>query len=138
MKANIYIGIHVLTSMELRMYKYRIYPSGKQKIRLINNFSHCKYVYNTLLDLNKKLWITNKYGLDSLIMDLKCCSPAISKEVHSQVLQNVSDRLSKSFDNFFRRVKDPTDKEKGFPRFKSRVNSIKSWKSFLFISGVFN
>lgn len=104
------------------MFKYRIYPSEKQKVRLINSFKICKEVYNTLLDLNKKLLITNKYGLDSLIIDLKCCNPTI-KNVHSQVLQNVSDRLSKAFDNFFRRIKE-NSKEKGYPRFKSRINSI--------------
>ena len=40
------------------------------------------------------------------------------KNIHSQVLQNVSDRLHKSFKSFFTRVKN---KEKaGFPRFKSK------------------
>lgn len=45
-------------------------------------------------------------------------------EVFSQVKQNVSDRVHKAFQNFFRRVKDPSCKKKGFPRFKSRINSI--------------
>jgi putative transposase len=45
-------------------------------------------------------------------------------EIHSQVKQNVSDRVHKAFSNFFRRVKKPKEKRKGFPRFKSRVNSL--------------
>ena len=105
-----------------QMFKYRIYPSDKQKTRLINSFKICKEVYNKLLSLNKTLLVTNKFDFDSLVMDLKCCDPEI-KEVHSQVLQNVSDRLHKSFDNFFRRVKENA-KEKGYPRFKRRINSI--------------
>ena len=47
-----------------------------------------------------------------------------SKEVYSQVLQNAADRISKSFKNFYRRVKDKRCKQKGFPRFKTKVCSI--------------
>ena len=36
----------------------------------------------------------------------------------------MSDRVHKAFSNFFRRAKDKSCKQKGFPRFKSRVNSI--------------
>ena len=104
------------------MYRYRIYPSNKQKERLINSFNICKEVYNELLALNRKLLITNKFDFNSLVMDLKCCNPRL-KNIHSQVLQNVSDRLHKSFASFFRKVKENI-KEKGFPRFKSKVNSI--------------
>jgi len=57
------------------------------------------------------------------------------KMVYSQVAQNVSDRVHKAFSNFFRRVKDPKEKRKGFPRFKSRVNSITFPQSgFKFVS----
>lgn len=105
------------------MYKFRIYPSKKQRVRIINQFKICKEIYNTLLDLNKKLWISKKFDFNSLIMDIKATCPEYYSQTHSQVLQNVSDRLSKAFDNFFRRVKESA-KEKGFPRFKSRINSI--------------
>jgi len=44
--------------------------------------------------------------------------------VYSQVIQDMRDRLIKSYQNFFRRVKDKNCKEKGFPRFKSSVKSI--------------
>jgi putative transposase len=108
------------------MRKYRIYPSGKQKVKLFNSFRICKETYNELLGLNKKLWTSNKYDFNSLVLDLKICNPEL-KNVHSQVLQNVSDRLSKAFDNFFRRIKDKKQGKKakaGFPRFKNKVNSI--------------
>ena len=62
--------------------------------------------YNELLGLNEKLWVTKKFDLNSLTKDIKICHPEISDEVYSQVLQNVGNRLSKAFDNFFRRVKE--------------------------------
>ena len=109
--------------MSLLAYKFRVYPSGKQKIRIINQFKICKEIYNTLLDLNKKLLVTNKFQLNSLVMDIKATCPEYYSQVHSQALQNVSDRLSKTFDSFFRRIKEGA-KEKGFPRFKSKIMSI--------------
>lgn len=106
------------------MFKYRLYPSQKQQRRLFKSFAICKGVYNELLGLNKKLWLTRKFDLNSLIKDIKTTCPEHYVQAHSQVLQNISDRLSKAFDNFFRRLKDPSCKEKGFPRFKSRIASI--------------
>ncbi len=55
-------------------------------------------------DFNK--FLTNKY-----------------QNLHSQVKQNVSDRVNKSFNNFFMRIKT-NSKKKGFPRFKSSIKSI--------------
>ncbi|MBS3904324.1 MAG: transposase [Simkania sp.] len=55
--------------------------------------------------------------------DLKLERPGL-EEVHSQVLQNVVDRLDKSFQAFFRRCK--TGEKPGFPRFRGmyRYNSF--------------
>ena len=103
------------------MFKYRIYPSSKQKVRIINNYKVCKQAYNELLAISKD---TYKFGNVSLT---KFDYNNILKgkyNIHSQVIQNVSDRVHKAFKNFFRRIKDPKCKRKGFPRFKSRVNSI--------------
>ena len=47
-------------------YQFRLYPSKKQKERLIDNFKICKEVYNSLLDLNKRLWITKNLILTPL------------------------------------------------------------------------
>ena len=40
------------------------------------------------------------------------------KEVYTQVLQNVSTRVSLAFDGFFRRVREKKE-EAGYPRFRS-------------------
>lgn len=107
--------------MQLRTYKYRIYPTSKQKKRLFNNFNECKNTYNDLLDKQKQVYSECKKSLSKFDLN-----KLINKKdgVHSQVIQNVSDRLSKSFENFFLRCKDPSCKKKGFPRYKSSVKSI--------------
>jgi len=104
------------------MYKYRLYPSQKQQHLLFNMFNVCKNIYNELLELSISVYkennITlNRYNFNKLLTGLY-------PEVHSQVKQNISDRVHKSFQNFFRRCKDMSCKKKGFPRFKSRINSI--------------
>lgn len=108
--------------MSLLMYRYRIYLSRKQKVRIINSLKTCKAIYNELLALSIDSW---KYGQASLNkFDFNKYLTGKYPEIHSQSKQNVSDRVSKAFTNFFRRVKDKSCKQKGFPRFKSRVNSI--------------
>lgn len=109
------------------MFKYRLYPNSKQIAKIEDNLRHCKEAWNTLLGLNKKLLTTNKYDFNGLILDMKRCYPPIGKATHSQVLQNVSDRLHKSFNAFFSRSKQRKqgiNVRAGYPRFKSRVRSM--------------
>lgn len=106
----------------MRAYKFRIYPSRKQQKKIQKNFDICKSVHNQLLELSIKKYKNEKKGLSKYYMDKT--NTGKHQEVYSQVIQNVSDRVSKSFQNFFRRVKDKSCKEKGFPRFKSSVKSI--------------
>ncbi|MBU2560856.1 MAG: transposase [Nanoarchaeota archaeon] len=107
-----------------RMYQYRLYPSGKQQVRLLNQFKICKEVYNILLAENREHFFTSRYDFNSLVSDIKLTIPEKFARVHSQVLQNISDRIHKALDNFFHRVKDPLCRKKGFPRFKSKIRSI--------------
>jgi putative transposase len=104
------------------MYRYRIYPSRKQKVKIINSLKTCKAIYNELLDVSKKTY--KETGKTLRKFDYNKQLTGKHPDIHSQVKQNVSDRVHKAFSNFFRRVKDKSCKEKGFPRFKSRVNSI--------------
>ena len=119
--------------MEFRMYQYRLYPSKKQKELLFDNFNICKEIYNELLEL-----CLNTYKSSGKIMksfDFNNYLAGKHKEIYSQVKQNVSDRVYKSFQNFFRKIKEPTCKKKGFPRFKSHTRSITFPKyGFKFIS----
>jgi putative transposase len=104
------------------MYRYRIYPSQKQKARIINSLKTCKTIYNELLNISRLVYTECSKSMNKF--DYNKYLTGKYPEIHSQVRQNVSDRVHKSFQNFFRRVKNPKEKEKGFPRFKSRVNSI--------------
>ena len=107
--------------MPLRMFRYRIYPSRKQKIKIIDNFKACKTIYNELLEASINNY--NETGKGLFKYDFNKLLTSKYKNIHSQVMQNVSDRVHKSFSNFFRRIKNKS-KKKGFPRFKSSVKSI--------------
>ena len=109
--------------VNVHMFRFRLYPSGVQKERLFHQFDISKEMYNVLLEESKKLLVTRKFDFNSLVRDVKVCCPEYYSRVHSQVLQNVSDRLSKAFDSFFRTNKEK-NKKAGYPRFKSRVRSI--------------
>lgn len=108
--------------MELRMYRYRIYPSQKQKEKIINSLKTCKTIYNEILAMSIDSWKFGKVSLHKF--DLNMYLTGKYPKIHSQSKQNVCDRVHKAFANFFRRVKDKSCKKKGFPRFKSRVNSL--------------
>jgi putative transposase len=119
-------------------YKFRVYPNKKQ----IDKFKYILYLsrklYNAMLEQRKIAYGLNrdfhenlkvdKYAQDMELAELKKYFPEY-KEVYSQVLQNVSGRLDKAYDNFFRRIGEKKNGKKikaGFPRFKSRerYNSI--------------
>jgi len=103
-------------------FKYRIYPSRTQIIRLNKTISDCCFVYNQLLETK-----INAYKLDKTNIaqfDLNKIAKDIDVPVHSQVKQNISKRINDAFNHFFRRVKAKKGKV-GFPRFKS-FNRYKS------------
>ena len=88
----------------------------------------CRWLYNELLKQRKlaheELDISlSKYQQIMLLPLLKEERPALD-QVHSQVLQNVVDRLDKAFQAFFRRCK--AGEKPGFPRFRGmhRYNSF--------------
>ena len=115
----------------MRTYKYRVYPSRKEQELLDRQMLLAKELYNLLLE--RSIWhyeatgeTLTKYSMNRMITQLKKEHPAL-KEVYSQVLQNVADRLSKAYANFFRRVNEKKagmSIKAGFPRFKRYVRSL--------------
>lgn len=111
----------------LKAYKYRIYPSKEQQI-LINKTLGCtRFVFNYFLDLRIKAYKLeskslsyndNAKVLTSLKKELKWL-----KEVDSISLQQALKDLDKAYKNFFR------DKSVGFPKFKSKKNNKKSFRT---------
>jgi putative transposase len=99
----------------MKAYKYRAYPTKKQAIAIDKNIEQCRQLYNELLSLKKEAYEKNKKSLTRF--DLIKKTKGKNKEAHSQVSQNVADRIDKAYKNFFARIKRG-EKEKGFPRFK--------------------
>ena len=117
------------------MYKFRIYPNKKQRKILNKHIQICRLLYNQQLE-NKIVWYHQKgvslsyQNLNSMLLDLRVIYPEF-REVHSQVLQDVNNRIIKAFDKFF------TEPDAGYPRFrgKHRYASITYPQSgFKFIS----
>jgi putative transposase len=83
----------------------------------------CRWLYNKTLAYRKDAWEQEQRAADwyetkRRIPLLKGERPAL-KVVHSQVLQNVTERVDLAFKAFFRRVK-ADEQEAGYPRFKGK------------------
>ena len=112
-------------------YKYRAYPSKEQKETLNRQMFLSKEIYNLLLEKSKTYYIETgktltEYRMNIWLTQIKKEKPEFS-ELHSQVLQNVSKRISDSYKHFFRRCKEKKQGKKvkvGFPRYKNFVSSL--------------
>ncbi len=102
----------------MKAYKYRIYPTKNQASKIDLQTEKCRQLYNKLLALKKDTYKHKRITLSrkDLYTQVKG-----NGETHSQVSQNVADRINKAYGNFFARVKRG-EKEKGFPRFKKYGN----------------
>lgn len=103
-------------------FRYKIYPSQNQIIRLNKTISDCCFIYNKLLEAKVNAYKTDKTNLSQF--DLNKLTQDFDVPIHSQVKQNISKRINDAFNHFFRRVKEKKGKV-GFPRFKS-LNRYKS------------
>jgi putative transposase len=102
-------------------YKFRLYPTKKQERELLATLEECRFVYNKILDTRIKAYESekktlNKYATNNLIKEWKNERESLGN-IHSQVVQNVSERVDLAFKAFFRRCKKKGEKS-GFPRFK--------------------
>jgi putative transposase len=82
----------------------------------------CRWIYNQTLAYRKNAWeneekSTSKYETNGFLPTWKVEKPEL-KEVHSQVLQNVQERVDLAFKAFFRRVK--AGEKPGYPRFRGK------------------
>lgn len=107
-----------------RAYKYRIYPDNEQKVFFAKSFGCCRFIYNKMLA--DKI---EAYNRDGRMPD---CTPAQYKgeypwlkEVDSLALVNVQLHLEKAYKEFF------TQKKAGFPKFKSKRRSRRSYTTNL-------
>ncbi len=112
-----------------KAFKYRIYLTHGQRRILERQLEACRFVYNETLAMRKHAWEQEQrtvtwYETKRALPLLKETRPSL-KLVHSQVLQNVTERVDLAFKAFFRRVKEG-DEDVGYPRFKGtgRYDSI--------------
>jgi putative transposase len=105
-----------------RAYKFRLYPNKQQEEKLFWTLNRCRELYNAGLQERKEAY---KYAGKSIsYYEQKRDLPAIKEirpeyhDVHSQVLQDVLLRLKRTFDDFFRRVRE--GQNPGYPRFQGR------------------
>lgn len=118
----------------IKTYKFRLCPTNKQEQRFAQWVGATRYVYNLCLSYKNTLYKDHGISItkNDLQKELKDIKNDVSwiGDVHSQVLQESTDRLYKAYDNFFRRVKK--GETPGFPKFAKRD----FWSSFTFKQGV--
>ncbi len=108
------------TATLVKTFKYRLQPSTSQRTKLIQTLELCRWVYNETLATRKNSWEQDKrtlslYDTNKLLTLWKQEHPDL-RNVFSQVLQNVQERVDLAFEAFFRRVK--AGEKPGYPRFR--------------------
>jgi putative transposase len=103
-----------------RAYKYRLYPNAEQKIMFAKTFGCCRKVWNLMLSDKQEYYKENGTMLYVTPAKYKEDYPYL-KEVDSLALCNVQLNLQTAYKNFF------NDKKVGFPKYKSKHKSRKSY-----------
>lgn len=122
------------TRIVIKGYKYRLYPTKEQEVQLAKTFGCCRFVYNQILAKKIKLYKNDKN--DKFLSNKTNCNNYCNrelkkeylwlKEVDKFALTNSIYSLDNAYKNFFRRIKQSTDKA-GFPKFKSKHNHYYSY-----------
>ncbi len=108
-------------------FKFRIYPNKTQEILIQKTFGCVRYVYNHYLAKRIELYKADKTNFSYLkcSKDLTLLKQELVwlKEPDKCALQNALKDLESAFKNFF------TISNAGFPRFKSKRNIHRSYKT---------
>lgn len=120
---------------KIKTYKFKLVPTKEQSETLSQWLGATRFIYNLCLEYKITIYKLNgtnilKNDIQKELKYIRNETPWI-KDVHSHVIQDVTDRLFISYDNFFRRIKSGADKF-GFPKFAKKS----SWSSFKFKQGV--
>ena len=97
-------------------YKFRLYPDKERQQKLWLHANKLNWLYNYFLDMKIKAYkedgtSISRYDLQKQLPELKK-ENSILREIHSQVIQQVTYRLDKTYSSFFKRGY-------GFPNFRS-------------------
>lgn len=104
-------------------HKYKLRPSPQIARTFVHWLDICRELYNAALqerrDAYQKAGVSLNYFKQNLELPaVKEVRPDVAA-MHSQVTQDVLRRVGRSFDNFFRRVKNG-EKKVGYPRFQGQ------------------
>lgn len=108
----------------IKALKMRIYPNEGQKVKIDKTIGSCRFIYNQMLDRNKKAYNRRKEHLtynnmQNLLPIMKDYLPWL-KEADSQALKYACRQVDVAYKNFFA-------KRTGFPKFKSKKKSKASY-----------
>ena len=111
----------------LKSYKYRIYPNKKQEKQIQKTFGCCRFVYNQTLAHRKELYEKEKKSMSKF--DCNNYKNQVLKkeykwlkEVDKFALENSVYNMDSAYQNFFK-------KHSGYPKFKSKKDNRKSYKT---------
>lgn len=114
-----------------KSYKFRIYPTKEQEVLIQKTFGCTRFVFNRYLAKRIEAYKSNKQTINynACSADLTVLKKELAwlKEVDAVALQSSLKDLDFAYQNFFRRVKK--GEKPGFPRFKSKRNNRKSYKT---------
>lgn len=114
-----------------KSYKFRIYPTKEQEVLIQKTFGCTRFVFNRYLAKRIEAYKFNKQTINynACSADLTVLKKELVwlKEVDAVALQSSLKDLDFAYQNFFRRVKK--GEKPGFPRFKSKRNNRKSYKT---------
>lgn len=112
-------------------YKFRIYPNTEQQTLIQKTFGCARFIYNHFLAQRIAEYKTTGKSLTRFQQDksLTALKQEIDwlREPDKCALQNALKDLDTAYKNFFRSVK--SGGKTGFPRFKSKRNRRKSYKT---------
>src|SRR5262249_25557274 len=106
----------------MKSYKFKLKSTPKIEAIFERWLDICRELYNAALQERRDAYkisgeSVNYHSQAIQLPDIKADRKDVAR-VNAQVLQDTLRRLSKAFDNFFRRVKN--GEEPGFPRFKAK------------------
>lgn len=106
-----------------KSFKYRARPNKTTEANALEWLYLCRDLYNMALEQRITAYRYNRVRLSAYdqqlqLPELKSAFPEY-KFVNSQVLQDVVERVDRSFAGFFRRLKTKSGKA-GFPRYRGR------------------
>ncbi len=103
-----------------KAYKFGLYPSSEQEIKLNDQIELCRELYNSFLIERRYAYKGNNISLNythraNEIPELKHVFKEY-KDIHSQVVQDVAQRVNRAYKNFFRRIGEKKQEAHGFNR----------------------